>query len=628
MGEQVTVIVPDGLAGHPVLDDLDTALPQAVLHHVDASGDIHPLPASAAAESFLLFHCLTELKQPHQFMDTVHNGLSPDGSVLLVEQCLGPTDPVLTAEELWQMMSGFRTRAVFTFEHKSDGSGLFAFASPRLFQPRHIQEVEGDLSAAGYTQGIATALYKSVPLATQGELASYLSMAEQPGNQEIVARKGVVEKITSLFARSHRKPRIVLVHPPFIRRPEAPTTSDRVVIHGLGLISSYAKQQGCDISLIDNRMLNDWDLFQARLDEAKPDIVGIGTASADWSMAEQCIARIRNSAPRSRIVVGGPHPSLATSQVAANANIDHIVIGDGELTFVELVQALSCGQTPRRIIHGRKPDLDMLPFVDRDIFQGNEHRMPPLWYGEGPWVSMITSRGCMFNCSFCAPASKIMFGKTVRRRSPANVIKELELLRDKYAFNHVRFYDDNIIESRSWAQEFCRLYRETGFSATFGLAGRADLICQREDLIALLAATGMNELNIGFESGSQKILDLLNKRTTVQNNIEAARILKKHGVKVIVSVMFGIPEESHQDIDKTVELIDLTQPDWVDPSFLTPYPGTTIHEYCKEKGLDLVRESSAYNRGHGSSPKIRGADYTYAIERLGKRFGPRVNWQP
>lgn len=580
--------------------------------------------------------CLGFVDRPRYFMNSMLEALSPKGYLLLFKDNPGKAKPPpphrLSAEGLWRLLASFRSKVVFTTGRERFTPALFALASPALLQPGLILDVNSSISRAVTSTGAedpgfpAPWLYKSIPIAIQGQLASYLDMAEDSSNEDVLKHGGVLSKITLLLGRCRKKPRVVLVHPPFTRKPEKPTTSDRVVVHGLGLMISRARQHGYDFSLLDNRLLNDWELYRAQLEQARPDILGIGTGSADWHMAEQCATIARELFPKVKIIAGGPHPSLATHDVAANAHIDHIVIGDGELTFVELIEALSAGASPRRIIHGRKPVLDALPFVDRDVFKGNEHLMPPLWFGASPWVSMISSRGCMFNCSFCAPASKIMFGRKVRRRSPANVIRELEILRDKYDFQHLRFYDDNIIESRSWTREFCRLYRRGGFTATFGIAGRADLICQREDLIALLAETGMLELNIGFESGSQKILDLLNKRTTVAQNIRAAQILKSHGVKVIVSVMFGIPEETHHDIDETIALIDLTQPDWVDPSFLTPYPGTMIHEYCRDRQLDLVRDSRAYDRGYGSSPKIKGSDYAYAIEKLGKRFGPQSNW--
>jgi radical SAM superfamily enzyme YgiQ (UPF0313 family) len=438
-------------------------------------------------------------------------------------------------------------------------------------------------------------------------------------------RSGILSRLSVIIART-RKPKVVLIYPPFMKSPDRPVTQDRVIIHGLGLMISYAREKGHDFTLIDNRMINDWDMFRGRLADSGAEIIGISALTVHYAAAKRCISIAREVLPKAKIIVGGLHASVATQEVVAFQDIDHIIKGDGELTFVDVVDAIAAGRKPRRILYGRKPELDRLPFVDRDIFEGNEHLMPPLWFGETPWVSMITSRGCTFNCSFCAPTARIMFGRTVRRRSSANVIEELKLLRDRYAFRHIRFYDDNIIENPKWVTAFCELYRRNDFTATFGLAGRADLICRHANLIAQLASVGLCELNVGFESGSQRILDLLNKRTTVEQNIKSAQILKDHGVKVIAGIMLGMPGETNDEIRQTVELIDIIQPDWVDPSYFTPYPGTTIHEYCKKQGLILMSDNESYLRDFGSSPKIKGVDYEYAIKTLGRRYGLRENW--
>jgi len=118
-------------------------------------------------------------------------------------------------------------------------------------------------------------------------------------------------------------------------------------------------------------------------------------------------------------------------------------------------------------------------------------------------------------------------------------------------------------------------------------------------------------------------LDMLNKRTSVEENIKAAQILKKYNVNVIVSVMFGIPGETKADIKKTIELLDNVKPDWIDPAFLTPYPGTYIYNYCMEKKLLLEGEGEYFKRDLGSMPKLKGIDYDYIIEALGNRYGPR-----
>jgi len=457
-------------------------------------------------------------------------------------------------------------------------------------------------------------------------LSTYQAKADSASGLERHDRIGIPPKKRKTWFRFRRKPKVILIHPPFIEDPLNPTTHDCLTIHGLGLMISYARRKGYEIPLIDNRRLNDWDLFRERLSASEAEIIGIGSTTADYDQARECALIAKEVLPKAKIILGGPHPSLATNQVASNQDIDHILIGDGEITFVDLIDAIHRGYSPKRIIYGERPILNRMPFVDRDVFEGKEHSMAPIWFGSPPWVSMITSRGCLFNCLFCAPASRIMFGKKVRRRSPPHVIEELKVLREKCSFNHIRFYDDNIIEDMDWTLEFCDLYRKNNFSATFGIAGRADLICKREQLVQKLAEAGLMELNIGFESGSQRILDFLNKRTTVEQNFKSAEILRKHGVKIIVSVMFGIPGETRDDVRKTIELIDTVQPDWVDPSLLTPYPGTGIYEYCQERDINLARDGESYKRNPGSLPKIKGVDYDFAVEALGNRAGSRENW--
>jgi pyruvate-formate lyase-activating enzyme len=457
-------------------------------------------------------------------------------------------------------------------------------------------------------------------------LATVQARADSASGQEPYERIGISSKMRKSWFRFKRRPKVILIHPPFVKDPQNPTTHDCLTIHGLGLMISHARRMGYEIPLIDNRRLNDWNLFKDRLSDSGADIIGIGCTTSDYDQARKCVHLAKQVLPKAKIILGGPHPSLATNDVASNQEIDHILIGDGEITWIDLIDAIHRGYSPKRIIYGQRPILDGMPFVDRDIFEAKEHLMPPIWFGSPPWVSMITSRGCLFNCLFCAPASRIMFGKKVRRRSPAHVIEELKVLREKYSFSHVRFYDDNIIEDEDWTLEFCDLYRKNDFSATFGIAGRADLICKRERLIAKLAEAGLIELNIGFESGSQRILDFLNKRTTVEQNISSAEILRKYEVKIIVSVMFGIPGETREDVRKTIELIDTVQPDWVDPSLLTPYPGTGIYEYCQERDINLAHDGEAFKRHPGSLPKIKGIDYDFAVKALGNRAGPRENW--
>jgi len=616
---------------------------------VNLSRDVENLPfEDESMGSIVVAGALGRMLHSPKAFSEIHRVLHPEGVLLIAittslqyerdqKRC--------TSEVVWRLLGRFRTKIVFYHGEEKSPHTIYAVASKKLIQPKlagkivdTVRTVRVDSAVSPNTldkfcelpeQVDAPQLFDSVPLLMEGKLADCLAEADMATGRDIFEpeeeRAGVLSGSSAIIARS-KKPKVVLICPSFMRFPDRQVTQDRVIIHGLGLMISYAREKGHNFELIDNRMLNGWDMFRDRLADSGAEIVGISALTVNYPDAKRCISIVKEVLPNAKIIVGGPHSSLATGDVADFQDIDHIIKGDGELTFVDVVDAIAAGRKPRRILYGRKPELDRLPFVDRDIFEGNEHLMPPLWFGKTPWVSMITSRGCMFNCSFCAPTARIIFGRTVRRRSPANVIEELQLLRDKYGFKHIRFYDDNIIESPRWVTAFCELYRRNDFTATFGLAGRADLICRNANLITQLANVGLCELNVGFESGSQRILDLLNKRTTVEQNIKSAQILKDHGVKVIAGIMLGMPGETNDEIRQTVELIDMIQPDWVDPSYFTPYPGTTIHEYCKKKGLILMPDNESYLRDFGGSPKIKGVDYGYAIKALGRRHGLREDW--
>ena len=136
----------------------------------------------------------------------------------------------------------------------------------------------------------------------------------------------------------------------------------------------------------------------------------------------------------------------------------------------------------------------------------------------------------MYNCSFCQPAEKMIFGKNVRRRSPSNVIEELKILREKYKFKTLMIHDDCLTEDKKWIIEFCKLYRENDFNAKIICQSRADIICRNEDTIKLMAETGLGMLLIGFESGNQRVLNFLRKGTKVEHNFKAAEICRKYGL--------------------------------------------------------------------------------------------------
>jgi len=390
------------------------------------------------------------------------------------------------------------------------------------------------------------------------------------------------------------------------------------VHHGLCFLSACAKQAGYDVQLIDLRKLRGWDHYRQRVQELAPDVMGITSMSLDYDIARRCAQIAREVSPRVVNVIGGIHSTVATEEVLAEPAFDHVVVGEGEISFVDLVRKLEAGQTPSRLIQGVRPkDLDALPFMDRELFDYRAELDTPFLgevFGlEPPFVSILTSRGCMYNCSFCQPAERKLFGRRVRRRSVPNVMAELSTLRDRYKFRSFKIEDDSMTQDAEWVTEFCHAYMDQGFTQPFFALSRADFICNYEQTFALLARAGLAAVGIGFESGNDRVLrELLHKGTTVEQNLQAAKICHQYGVKILASYMMGIPGETKEEVMDTVRMIQAIRPDHHMCSFFTPLPGSHLFELCQDQELCLISECSDFDRGM-LSPKIRGVDYDFLL---------------
>jgi radical SAM superfamily enzyme YgiQ (UPF0313 family) len=269
---------------------------------------------------------------------------------------------------------------------------------------------------------------------------------------------------------------------------------------------------------------------------------------------------------------------------------------------------MASGKTVKRVIRGVKPDLDNLPFADRDIFAAGE--MPIDHFLRIPFVTVIAGRGCIYNCSFCQPAERIIFGPKVRRRSVVNVIEELKLLRERSNFQSLMIHDDCLTEDRAWVIDFCDQYKKNGFDQPFVCQSRADIICKNEDMVKRMARSGLAMFLIGFESGNQRVLNFLRKGTKVEQNYKAAAICKKYGVRVWANYMLGIPTETKEEALDTLRMIRDIKPYRASPAFFTPHPGSDLYRYCEENGLSLIKNHSDYSRSP-DSPKIKGLDYVF-----------------
>ncbi|MDH7487865.1 MAG: radical SAM protein, partial [Anaerolineae bacterium] len=166
----------------------------------------------------------------------------------------------------------------------------------------------------------------------------------------------------------------------------------------------------------------------------------------------------------------------------------------------------------------------------------------------------------MYNCSYCQPAERYIFGRKVRRRSVPNVLAELRLLQEQYHFNSFMFHDDCLTEDRDWVIEFCRAYRDAGFRQPFFCQSRADIIVKNEDMVALMARAGLKGYLIGFESGSDRVLRFIRKGTKVWQNLEAARICRRYGIAIWANYMLGLPTETEDEMRATISMLKEIDP--------------------------------------------------------------------
>lgn len=387
------------------------------------------------------------------------------------------------------------------------------------------------------------------------------------------------------------------------------------VSHGLALLSACAKAQGHTVDLLDLRRLKGWGDFGTKIEALEPDLAGIYMSSVDYNPALKAVEETRRVLPKVRIAVGGPHPSLAVDELRDNADIDNIFIGEGERSFPRFLDEISgAGAAPPRIIVGEKPALDTIPFMDRTLFGPHEMSPFPRLLPE-PFMSTIAGRGCAFNCRFCQPAEEKIFGRKVRRRAAENVVEEINGLRSAYGLRSFIIHDDCLMEDKKWVRAFCEAYRREGWDMKFMCQTRADLVCRNPDLVEEMAGAGLVLLIIGFESGSQRVLDFLGKGTSVEQNYEATGICRRHNVGIWGNYMLGIPTETRDEVMETVEMMRRIKPDLYAPSFFTPHIGSELYEYCIEKGLWAPTSHDDFRR-NAPAPRLAGVDYDFLYSAL------------
>lgn len=384
--------------------------------------------------------------------------------------------------------------------------------------------------------------------------------------------------------------------------------------HGLAILSASAKAAGHQVELIDLRRLSGWDEFSDRIAASDSQAFGISMMSVDFNPGTKAASIIKEIKPSSTVFVGGPHASICPHELVSLEYIDCTFKGEGEISFPRLLDELDKGNDIPHLVEGERLDnLNDAPLADRDIFGGAEE--PFVSFLDAPFVTLIAGRGCKYNCNYCQPAERMMFGHNVRRRSVESVIDELKLLKDKYHFNSWMLHDDCITEDTEWVMEFVKRYKAEGFNEPFVCQSRADIICKNEDMVKALSSAGLKLFIIGFESGSDRVLKFLRKGCTRSQNLRAAQVCHENGIKVWANYMLGLPTETNDEVLETLSMLEEIRPYHCSPAFYTPHPGSDLYELGKEMGIHLITSHDSYRR-NTYQPKIDGPDYEFLKKAL------------
>jgi anaerobic magnesium-protoporphyrin IX monomethyl ester cyclase len=287
-----------------------------------------------------------------------------------------------------------------------------------------------------------------------------------------------------------------------------------------------------------------------------------------------------------KVVVGGPHASFMAEEILGNGSADFVVRGEGEYTMLELLNALKAGSDlghirglsylyDNQIIHNDdriySEDLDTLPFPARHLLDMDQYRTSKM--GVRSITSILTSRGCPYQCSFCA--SSRLAGTSWRSRSVESIIEEVQLVKDTYGYPAVAFVDDNFTLDPKRVTNICEEILKRDWDIHWWCFTRADTIVKNPEMVSLMYKAGCRSTYIGIESGNQETLDSYKKKISAEISRQAISILKKNKIEMTA--------RDKGMVEDTLRFAKALNPNTVSFSILTPYPGTELFEQVKDK---------------------------------------------
>ncbi len=410
--------------------------------------------------------------------------------------------------------------------------------------------------------------------------------------------------------------------------------------HGLGLLRTILHQNGILTDIASTRAVTSWEQLAPQLQGY--DMLIMNVRSYTYPMALKSAKLFKEINPDGLVLTGGMHATVAPDEMEAIDAFDKICMGPGENVIVDLVR--DPHSFPRLFAGEGTKSMGDWPMIDRELWPkpAGGWRMKRKWkwrwplepecgWGPGPVVTLLTSRVCPWQCIFCNESSYI---PNMGRKPVDQVIDELNYLDRKYGIGSVVIHDSMFFQNPTWLKEWLEKYPSKTKGWTYWAAGRSDTVRQWPDLFeALVKETNWRTISIGFESGSDRILKLLNKEVTEEDNYFTIDLVNRLGDELEAkgetppvfwsNIMLGIPGENREDAFKTMRMMKRMKRVMPSIAFYAPYPGSALGYQLIAEGKSLMAKDN-YHRFPGDE-KVKGVDYEFFRDMLAGKYDDEIN---
>ncbi len=408
--------------------------------------------------------------------------------------------------------------------------------------------------------------------------------------------------------------------------------------HGLGLLRTIMHEAGVMTDIASTRACTSWDEVRQAL--TGYEMLLMNVRSYTYPVALKSAQIFKEVNPNGLVITGGMHATVAPDEMEAVAEFDKICQGPGETIIVDLVQ--NPGKYPRLFLGQGARSMADWPAIDRRLWPKPAGRKikrhfnwplePECGWGPPPVATVLTSRVCPWQCVFCNEASYI---PNMGRRPVDLIIDELNALDDTYGVGSLVIHDSMFFQNPSWLEEWLEKYpRRANRVWPYWAAGRADTVRKWPELFeALVRETNWNLVSIGFESGSDRVLRLINKECTEEDNYFAIDLLERIGDEMEAdglepprfwtNIMLGIPGETREDAIKTMRMVKYMKRGLPSISFYAPYPGSALGYQLIAEGKSLMSKEN-YHR-FPDDEKVVGVDYAFYRELLAGKYDAEIN---